>query len=67
MDTKIEQLNEGNNEDEYYSGASKKKPKTSFPTSVKIMTCITIVSCLITCFLLYKCFMSKKSFQVSKN
>ena len=66
MDTKIEQLNEGNNEDEYYSGASKKKPKTSFPTSVKIMTCITIVSCLITCFLLYKCCMSKKKFSSFK-
>ena len=66
MDTKIEQLNEGNNEDEYYSGASKKKQKTSFPNSVKIMACITIVSCLITCFLLYKCCMSKKKFSSFK-
>ena len=50
MDTNIEQLKEGNDEDEYYSGAFKKKQKNSFPTSVKIMICITIISCLITCF-----------------
>ena len=60
MDPKIEQLEEGNNEDEYH-GVSKKRPKNSYPTSVKIMLAITIISCIITTFLLYKCFTAKKS------
>ena len=60
MDTNIEQLKEDNNEEGYFSGASKKRAKNSYPTSVKVMACITILSCLVTCFLLYKCFISKK-------
>lgn len=60
MDTNIEKLKEDNNEEGYFSGASKKRAKNSYPTSVKVMACITILSCLVTCFLLYKCFISKK-------
>ena len=46
MDTKVEQLKEDNNEDEYYSGNSKKRPKKSCPLSFKLLILITIISCL---------------------
>lgn len=55
MNTKIEQLKEGNNEEEEdYIGTSKKRPKKQYPISYKLLIFITIISSLISIFLLYK-------------
>ena len=59
MDTKVEQLKEDNNEDEYYSGNSKKRQKKSYPLSCKILILITIISCLANIYFIYRSFSIK--------
>ena len=61
MEDKIEQLKEENNEDEYYSGASKKRRNISYPISYKILIFITIISCLISLYLIYRSYTTKNS------
>ena len=61
MEDKIEQLKEENNEDEYYSGASKKRRNISYPISYKILIFITIISCLISLYLIYHSYTTKNS------
>ena len=59
MDTKVEQLKEDNNEDEYYSWNSKKRQKKSYPLSCKILILITIISCLANIYFIYRSFSIK--------
>ena len=59
MDTKVEQLKEDNNEDEYYSWNSKKRQKKSYPLSCKIFILITIISCLANIYFIYRSFSIK--------
>ena len=61
MNTQIEQLNEGNPEEEYYLGTSKKNPKKSFPLLYKFLIFISIISTLLSLYLLYHLYFSKKN------
>ena len=56
---KTEQLKEDNSENEYYSGASKKRPKKQYPISYKLLIFITIISSLISIYLIYKLYINK--------
>ena len=54
MDSKMEQLKEGYNEEEQLE-TSKKRPKKN-SKSFKILIFVTIISCLLNIFLFYKLF-----------
>ena len=54
MDSKMEQLKEGYNEEEQLE-TSKKRPKKN-SKSCKILIFVTIISCLLNIFLFYKLF-----------
>ena len=51
--SKIEQLQEGNSQDEDYLGKSKKRPKKPFSKSYKIILFIAILSFLLNLYLIY--------------
>ena len=61
MSTQIEQLKEGNSEEEYYLGTSKKKSKKSFPLLYKFLIFISIITTLLSLYLLYRLYFQKNN------
>ena len=65
MDSKMEQLNEDNNEEQQLE-TSKKRPKKN-SKSCKILIFITIISCLLNIFLFYKLFTKNDFLNLSES
>ena len=59
MNPRTEQLNEDNDEKEYYVGTSKKRPKIQYPISYKILILITIISLALSIYLIFLLYKNK--------
>ena len=65
MISHVEQLNEDNDQEDYYLGTSKKRKSQSYPISYKILIFISLFFSLLSFYLLYLLYSKKHSSQFS--